>query len=96
MCSIIRFCYTSNSGSDVWELPSEMASSKYDFTEVTQPGYAEGQKAAISVDDYDEVGLTCHNMGTTSSRISKCTCNFEERKLSSLSEPSHSQFIGAA
>jgi len=124
-CSQIRFCYASDSGSDVWALPSEMALSKCDFTEATQvcdtsegsdddccnfmveedaelqtyffaskSGCAEGQKAAVRVGDYDEVGLACYNMGTTTSRISKCTCNFEDRELSSLSEPCHSQFIG--
>jgi len=52
-----------------------------------------GQKAAVQIDDYDDVGDACYGMGLTSSRIQKCTCNYEDTQMSTLSEPCHSNFI---
>jgi len=123
-CSMIRFCYDNDSGSDVWLMPNEMAMAKCDFSEATQVGtttdgsdddcfnyYVEedadlklylfaskagcdtGQKAAVSVDDFATVGDACYGMGLTTSRIKSCTCNYEDREMSTLSEPCHSQFI---
>jgi len=56
-------------------------------------GCTSGQKAAVQIDDYDDVGDACYNMGLTSSRIAKCTCNYEDSQMSTLSEPCHSNFI---
>jgi len=125
-CSMIRFCYEADSGSDVWLLPNEKALSTCDFSAATQvctaeegsdddccnfmieadddlgvyffasqEGCTEGQKAAVEINDFADVGDACHNMGLTSSRIQKCTCNFEDsdNEMSTLSEPCHSQFI---
>jgi len=123
-CSMIRFCYESDSGSDVWMLPNEMALAQCDFSEATlvcgkedgsgdeccnykvevdheikiyffasQEGCENGQKAAVEVNDFDDVGDACFNMGLDSSRIQKCTCNYEDREMSTLSEPCHSKFV---
>jgi len=52
-----------------------------------------GQKAAVEIADFAEVGDACFGMGLTTSRIRKCTCNYEDREMSTLSEPCHSQFV---
>lgn len=55
-------------------------------------GCEKGQRAAVMVDDFDEVGGQCRDMGSTSvSRISKCDCLYDT-KPSTLVEPCHSQF----
>jgi len=123
-CSLVRFCYEADSGSDVWLMPNEMAMSQCNFSEATQictpddgsdddccnhkveaddelkvylfaskEGCVAGQKAAVQIDEFDDVGDACFGMGLTSSRIQGCTCNFEDREMSTLSEPCHSQFI---
>ncbi len=123
-CSMIRFCYESDSGSDVWLMPNEMAMAQCDFSEATQicgpnegsdddccnykvevnheikvylfaskEGCSVGQKAAVAVDDFNNVGDACYGMGLDSSRIKSCTCNYEDREMSTLSEPCHSQFV---
>ena len=35
-CAQVRFCYDADSGSDVWELPSEMVLANCDFSKVTR------------------------------------------------------------
>lgn len=123
-CSMIRFCYESNSGSDVWMMPNEMALALCDFSEATmicgpddgsgddccnykvevdheikvyffasKEGCSVGQKAAVEINDFDDVGDACYGMGLDSSRIQKCTCNYEDREMSTLSEPCHSKFV---
>jgi len=123
-CSMIRFCYESDSGSDVWLMPNEMAMAKCDFSEATKvcdvdegsdddccnykvevdhdikaylfaskEGCLAGQKAAVEVNDFNDVGDACYGMGLGTSRIQKCTCNYEDRPFSTLSEPCHSQFV---
>lgn len=59
----------------------------------SKAGCAAGQKAAVEINDFADVGDACYGMGLTSSRIKACTCNMEDRETSSLSEPCHSQFI---
>jgi len=51
-------------------------------------GCEEGQRVAMKIGDYDDVGNACYGMGLTSSRINKCTCT----AASTLSEPCHSEF----
>jgi len=59
----------------------------------SKEGCTEGQKAAVRIAEFDDVGDACYGMGLTSSRIKSCTCNMEDREMSTLSEPCHSQFI---
>jgi hypothetical protein len=123
-CSMIRFCYEADSGSDVWLMPDEKALQQCDFSSATQicdtgggsgedccnykveldadlkayffaskEGCGEGQRAVVTVNDYNDVGDACFTMGLGSSRINACTCNYEDRDMSSLSEPCHSQFV---
>ena len=123
-CSMIRFCYEADSGSDVWLMPDEKALQQCDFSSATQicdtgggsgedccnykveldhdlkaylfaskEGCGEGQRAVVAVDDYNNVGDACFGMGQTSARINKCTCNYEDEDMSTLSEPCHSNFV---
>ena len=81
------------SGDDCCNFNVEADSDLKLYLFASKAGCAEGQKAAVEIDDFDEVGDACYDMGLTSSRIKKCTCNFEDSEMSTLSEPCHSQFI---
>jgi len=59
----------------------------------SQNGCEAGQKAAVQIDNYDEVGDACYDKGLVTSRISRCACNFEDSEFSTLAEPCHSQFV---
>lgn len=60
----------------------------------SRDGCTDGQRAAVVVEDFDDVGVACYSMGLTTNRIKNCDCLFETRP-STLVEPCHSQFSRA-
>merc|ERR1719491_34491 len=80
------------SDSDCCNFPVEEDADLKVYLFASQNGCAAGQRAAVQVDDFADVGDACYGMGLTTSRIKSCTCNFEGSQ-STLSEPCHSQFV---
>ena len=94
--SATQICDTDGgSGEDCCNHKVELNDDLKAYLFASKEGCSEGQRAVVTIDDYNDVGDACYSMGLTSSRINKCTCNFEDSEsgMSTLSEPCHSQFV---